>query len=269
MSYINIALGGQSTSSSSVNNGKQSCEFIDSPKALTTVIDTLSTLPKSPPSLYIDLEGVSLSRHGTVSILQILASTINHTYLIDIHTLNSKAFHTPSTNGQTTLKSILESPTTPKVFFDVRRDSDALYAHFGINLSGIHDLQLMELATRPPSTPKIYVNGLARCIEREINITPTELKQWHSVKDKGRNLFDPNRNGSYEVFNMRPLSADVRDYCVQDVAFMPRLWTAYHAKMTPVLAGKVEAATRDRVLMSQSASFNAAGPGMNLGPWSV
>lgn len=46
------------------------------------------------------------------------------------------------------LQSILESPKTPKVFFDVRTDSDALFAQFGIKLAGIIDLQLMELASR-------------------------------------------------------------------------------------------------------------------------
>lgn len=46
------------------------------------------------------------------------------------------------------LKSILESSMTPKVFFDVRTDSDALYGQFGIRLAGIIDLQLMEVASR-------------------------------------------------------------------------------------------------------------------------
>jgi hypothetical protein len=39
----------------------------------------------------------------------------------------SDAFSTAGTNGQT-LKTILESETIPKVFFDVRNDSDALYS---------------------------------------------------------------------------------------------------------------------------------------------
>lgn len=49
----------------------------------------------------------------------------------------------------TSLKRVLESPTIPKVFFDVRNDSDALHNHFGINLDCIQDVQLMENATRP------------------------------------------------------------------------------------------------------------------------
>ncbi|KAL8676593.1 MAG: hypothetical protein Q9186_006909 [Xanthomendoza sp. 1 TL-2023] len=270
MPYFSIPTASQSTSSSDVNNnGNQSSDLIDSPKALTTFIDKLSNLPKSPPSLYVDLEGVSLSRHGTISILQIFLSTTNHTYLIDIHTLNSKAFHTPSTDGQTTLKSILESPAIPKVFFDVRRDSDALFAHFGIQLAGIHDLQLMELATRNPTTSKKYLNSLAKCIEYDGSMPAQQYQQWHIVKDKGTKLFDPRRGGSYQVFNIRPLSGDLRAYCAQDVAVMPRLWAVYQGKMTMEWAGKVEVATKERVVVSQSEFFQPDGPSMNYGPWTV
>ena len=96
-------------------------------------------LSADPPSLYIDLEGVHLSRQGAISILQILISPQRRTYLIDVHALGSKVFSTAGANGQT-LKTIFESETIPKVFFDVRNDSDALYSHFGICLAGIQDI---------------------------------------------------------------------------------------------------------------------------------
>ncbi|KAL2060851.1 hypothetical protein VTL71DRAFT_8903 [Oculimacula yallundae] len=43
-----------------------------------------------------------------------------------------------------TLKEILECPDITKIFFDVRNDADALFAHFGIHLRGTLDLQLLE-----------------------------------------------------------------------------------------------------------------------------
>ncbi|KAL8852576.1 MAG: hypothetical protein Q9221_002572 [Calogaya cf. arnoldii] len=253
---------------SGLGSGDQSSGLIDTPEAMTTVIDTLVTLPSSPPSLFVDLEGVSLSRHGSVSILQLLVSPSNRTYLLDIHTLGHKAFNAPGTDGKTTLKSLLESDAIAKVFFDVRRDSDALYAHFGIELAGIHDIQLMELATRNPLSSKRYVNGLAKCIEKDISMTTNEQQHWKSVKENGIRLFDPRFGGSYEVFNTRPLSKEIRSYCVQDVKFMPGLWAVYNAKLVSLLwIEKVEKATRDRVKNSQSESFNADGPDMKLGPW--
>ena len=106
----------------------------------------------SLPYLYFDVEGVNLSRHGSNSIIELhyrpsCHPEDSHTYLIDVHLLEFSAFSTPGADG-VSLKTVLECPKTPKVFFDVRTDSDALYAQFGIRLAGIIDLQLMELGAR-------------------------------------------------------------------------------------------------------------------------
>ena len=247
-------------------DGHLTSHFIDSCDSLANLIDRLAKLPTEPPSLYIDLEGVRLSRHGTISILQIFVSLTNCTYLIDVHTLREKAFLTLGTNGQT-LKTILESNSIPKVPFDVRRDSDALYAHFGISLACIQDIQLMELATRTFS--KRCVNGLSRCIESDAAMTPSEKQIWKLTKEKGLRLFSPDKGGSYEVFNIRPLAEDIMAYCIQDVKFMPGLWANYSSKLTPQWAGKVDKATEERVVLSHSESFNTKGRHMALGPWSV
>jgi exonuclease 3'-5' domain-containing protein 1 len=237
--------------------------LVDTCTAMADLIDTIAKLPTSPPSLYIDLEGCDLSRNGSVSILQVHFSPDNRTYLIDIHILGGKAFSTAGAGGQT-LKGILESDSIPKVFFDVRNDSDALFSHFGINLAGVHDIQLMELATRTRN--RRYINGLAKCIERDIPLTVSEREAWKETKEKGRNLFAPERGGSYEVFNARPLSKDVLLYCIQDVHLMPKLWRHYNSKMTVKWAAKVEQATRERVALSQTATYNGTGKHMALGP---
>lgn len=101
----------------------------------------------------------------------------------------------------------------------MRNDSDALYSHFGIKLAGVQDLQLMELATR--SFPRRRVNGLARCIENDAPMTAAERQRWKATKQKGVDLFAPERGGSYEVFNVRPLAEDIIQYCVEDVRLLP------------------------------------------------
>jgi hypothetical protein len=66
------------------------------------------TIPQEPvdrvespylTTLYIDLEGVNLSRHGTVSIATLLISDggfhPDRVNLVDIHTRGSSAFTTP------------------------------------------------------------------------------------------------------------------------------------------------------------------------------
>lgn len=128
--------------------------IISTVSQMTTLLKSVSipTLTTSAPSLYFDVEGINLSRHGSISIIELHHKPSSrpdesHRYLIDVHILGFLAFSTPSAEG-VSLKMILESPKTPKVFFDVRTDSDAMYALFGIKLAGIIDLQLMEVASR-------------------------------------------------------------------------------------------------------------------------
>jgi len=238
--------------------------LIDTCTAVASLVDSISDLPKHPPSIYVDLEGVNLSRHGTISILQLFVLPANQTYLVDIHTLGEAAFLTRAANGHT-LKAILESDAIPKAFFDVRNDSDALYSHFGISLAGICDIQLMELATR--SFSKRCVNGLAKCMERDLSMTTRERQIWMATKETGIRLFAPERGGSYEVFNIRPMPEGIRQYCMQDVQFLPRLWQHYFSKLTPRWAIRVEDAAKDRVKLSQTATFVGKGRHMALGPW--
>lgn len=66
--------------------------FINTCTAVAFLVEALAKLPTSPPSIYLDLEGVALSRHGSVSILQIHVSPNDRTFLIDIHSLGETAF---------------------------------------------------------------------------------------------------------------------------------------------------------------------------------
>ena len=241
--------------------------FIDNPRSLIVLLDSIKSIPTSPPSLFVDLEGQKLSRHGTISILQLYIHPLHHVYLIDVHTLGVPAFTTIGSSGQT-LKSILESPSIPKVFFDVRNDSDALYAHFGISLQGVQDIQLMENADRPGHiSGKRCLNGLAKCIERDAPLTAQEKQRWNMIKDKGASLFDPAKGGSYQVFDTRPLNEDIRRYCVSDVQYMPQLRSVYWARLTLEWKDKVEVETRARVTLSQSAGYQPHGQHKALGPW--
>ncbi|KAL4861315.1 hypothetical protein BDV12DRAFT_204141 [Aspergillus spectabilis] len=240
-----------------------STSLVSAPAAVAEMIKYLEDLPTSPPSLYIDLEGVKLSRHGTISILQIYVWRHDKTYLVDIHTFKQEAFSIQSASG-TTLRRILESPSIPKVIFDVRHDSDALYAHFQINLAGIHDLQLMELATRIFS--KRRVNGLARCIETDADMTPSQRPKWKATKEKGVKLFAPEKGGSYEVFNTRPLADEIVEYCVQDVRFLPKLWEVYERRLTKRWRAKVQLAVRNRILLLQSPTYMGVGKHLALAP---
>jgi exonuclease 3'-5' domain-containing protein 1 len=66
-----------------------------------------------------------------------------------VHTLGERAFNTARASKKT-LKDILQEKKIPKVFFDVCNDSATLFAHFGVALKGITDIQLMESAQGRP-----------------------------------------------------------------------------------------------------------------------
>lgn len=237
---------------------------VDCDLAVSNMVDSLAGLPVTPPSIYVDLEGVKLSRQGTISILQLFVLPKDCTYLVDVHQLQHSAFSTPGKNSAKCLKDILEANDIPKVFFDVRNDSDALFHHFQIRLAGVEDIQLMELATR--TFPKMYVCGLQRCIEHDARMTVAEKAAWIAAKEKGMKLFLPDKGGRYEVFNDRPLSEEIIQYCVQDVHFLARLWSHYNAKMSAPWALKVQAATEERVSLSQSKHYNGHGKHKAMAP---
>ena len=188
------------------------------------MLDEFASCSKGPPDLFVDLEGDNLGRSGTLSILQILLLTKPHVYLIDCLKLRADAFEARNSKG-TNLKDILESSEIKKAIFDVRNDSAALYHQYGISLAGVEDIQLMELATR--DRRRRFVSGLAKCIEFDLALTPTERLHCLELKQQGRRLFEPSLGGSYAVFGERPLKEEVMKYCVQDVCILPVAWNTY------------------------------------------
>lgn len=238
-------------------------KFLDTTAALEKFLSDLGNCDGQPPRLYVDLEGNNLSRNGTLSLVTILLEPERDVYLVDVTTLGRDAFTTAGADGRT-LKSVLESEDVVKVYFDIRNDSDALFGLYEIRVAGIEDLQLMELASRNFS--KRNVNGLAKCIERDSTIPFVERRRWQVVKDNGKHLFDPQQGGSYAVFDQRPLSKDIKEYCIQDVTFMPHLRDIYRRKLCDAWWRKIDTETNARIQLSQSPSFRGKGQHMAQGP---
>ncbi|KAF1365573.1 hypothetical protein EJ07DRAFT_95460, partial [Lizonia empirigonia] len=113
----------------------------------------------------------------------------------------------------------LQDGEIPKVFFDVRNDSDALFAHFGVALKGVEDVQLLESETRKTKASRKFLNGLTKCVEKNVLLSfcGNGLASWKLVKKKGELLFKAEHGGSYDVFNRRPIPEDIISYCVNDV----------------------------------------------------
>jgi exonuclease 3'-5' domain-containing protein 1 len=141
-------------------------EVVDSVPALLSLLDNFTNLPTHPPALYLNLEGIRLGRHGSISIISLYIVPRNKIYLVDVYCLGKTAFST-SNSRSSSLRTVLESQTIPKVVFDIRNDSDALFSHCQISVGGIKDLQLMELASQ--QGPKDFVARLAKYIEKVLS----------------------------------------------------------------------------------------------------
>ncbi|KAF2972014.1 hypothetical protein GQX73_g1637 [Xylaria multiplex] len=224
------------------------------------------------PTMYIDLEGVDLCRDGSLSILTLLADTgipTRRVYLIDVHLLGAQCFGTAGAK-QKTLKDILEDEKITKVFFDVRNDSDALYAHFGVRLQGVEDIQLMESATRKTTRSRKFLNGLVKCVEANrftcLNDN-TELAAWKLAKHKGERLFKPEQGGSYEVFTQRPIPEELVSYCAGDVQCLPELRAKFWFR-NQGWQDLVNEETKKRVAASQEPEYQPHGADRAVAPWS-
>lgn len=152
----------------------------------------------------------------------------------------------------------------PKVFFDVRNDSDALYSHFQVRLSCVIDVQLMELATRGFSRKR--VRGLATLIRNSGVLVGFNKMQWEYIKREGKAVFTSADQANKEVWNQRPLPQVIVDYCVQDVTVLPWLWMLYDRGLSDEWREKVEEETVNRVKESQSEDYVGDGEHKTYGP---
>ncbi|THW66475.1 hypothetical protein D6D20_01269 [Aureobasidium pullulans] len=239
--------------------------LIDSEEGVRHLIEEIESSSLQPPFLFMDLEGIYLGRLGSISILQLLVPPNPIVRLLDVHVLQRLAFETKSTTG-TTFKDILESDRYPKIFFDLRNDSDALYSHFGIRLQSVIDIQMLEFGTR--IVPGRFLKSLAKSIEEDSGINYYEVKEWQAGKEAGYMLFDPLKGGSYDVFNHRPLDEAIVDYCSRDVQLLPALLQAYARRLRgwENLAINLQSEAEKRVSLSQSATYNSKCQHMAQGP---
>ncbi|KAI4604697.1 hypothetical protein J4E80_010963 [Alternaria sp. BMP 0032] len=251
-------------------------EMLDTPQAIVELIDKLMSIHEARddaldrPVIHISLEGVNLGRSGTISIITLLiheSPSSQHTYLIDVQRLGTQTFSTASANGKT-LKHILEDEKTPKVFFDVRIDSAALFAFYGIALEGVQDVQLMESAARETTESREYLTGLAHYMAQSRGIGSFhQYTIWSRNQEAGEQLFRPELGGSYDVFNKRPLPDDIVKYCVGRVKCLPELRNKLWGGRRQDWRDLVQDETDRRVAYSHAADYQPGGTDWVLAPW--
>ena len=253
-------------------------DIINTTKEIGDLVDWLILRHAPPvpssPTMYIDLEGVNLCHEGSLSIVTLLIDTgipTRRVCLIDVHVLGAQAFNTTGVAEKKTLKDVLQDENIPKVFFDVRNDSDALFAHFGVALQGVEDVQLMESAVRKTTQSRRYLSGLAKCIENNSHVlfSGSELQSWKQAKEKGQRLFKREYGGSYEIFNQRPIPGEVISYCVGDVECLPELRDSFWRTRAFRWRDLVKEESKKRVAASQRSEYQPHGRDRALASWSA
>lgn len=258
-------------------------EIIDSQADIQYLVNLISRqykqlrnldLPNSP--LYIDAQGAKLNRAGPISLLTILFSSTY--YLVDILQLGATAFTTPSTHHTSgfippnfqaqTLKSIFEDADIPKVFFDSRNASAALFAQYAVSLQGVHDIQLMECAARYAGCARNYLVSLDKCFEQTQPrlVTLEQLFQhgrWRDAKEAAEKLIKPELGEPGKVFDERPIKTEIKMYCVGRVQYLPELrkilWEEKGEEKGEEWMGIVKLATERRVEETQEMGYLSLG----------
>ena len=112
----------------------------------------------------LDCEGVNLgTRGGSLSLitLRTVSPSSAQTYLIDIVRLSPAAL--------APVFALLRSSSVLKIVFDGRMDFSALYHGHGVEIQGVLDLQLVDVASRRES-PEAHLERLGNYLKRgEIN----------------------------------------------------------------------------------------------------
>ncbi|KAF5633319.1 uncharacterized protein FTJAE_7216 [Fusarium tjaetaba] len=163
-----------------------------------------------------------------ISILQIYNAVSHRVYLIDVYWLGATTSWRVNSR-MTTLKGILESKDIIKVFFDVKKNSDALYSEFKIKLAGVHDLQLMELLA---SGSPHRLRDIEDCFWRDVSgQQQTEWRLW-------------------DLRGVVPswCSHRIRDRWVQ---ILPTLYACYDAKLLPGKRASMIATSNSKVEFSR------------------
>ncbi|KAF2135154.1 uncharacterized protein K452DRAFT_203463, partial [Aplosporella prunicola CBS 121167] len=144
-------------------------------------------------------------------------------------------------------------------FFDMRKDSDALFAHYQVSLARVQDVQLMELATRKYS--KKWLASLVKCTED--STIPTAIRSsWQNHQTSLQHV---------SFLYRRPIPAEVKRYCSFRVSVLPDLWKFYDTKLRPAnetfWREKVDQTTKERIRLSHSMGASIEATTTAQGPW--
>lgn len=223
--------------------------WIDTREGLETAVAHLL----SHTTLALDLEGVALSRHGEVSVLQAATGRHGDVYIFDITTLGPEGFE-----GALSLRTLLECPTITKLFWDLRSDLNALHFIYKVLPTNVLDLQVMECAHRIlTGKGGGKVSGLKFILDKtdHAGLSEEERASVKANKESAHTMFNPDHGGSYALWKVRPLNPTLLSYCTDGKFFFSILDT-FQEVCSGLAMEAVARATQRRVDLAQREEFD-------------
>lgn len=189
--------------------------IIDEVKRSAGVLEELMQLA----DIAVDLEGmdvgpggkfVPLGRTSDIYTIQV-ADGSSRAWVFDILSMGSAAFDI----GR--LRELLESQFVIKVFFDARKDADALFHRFNVTLQGVYDLQVLHAIVSGYNI-KRSAKSFSVCLKESGLVEPATLKNLEIVQKQGKGLFT---SRGVHQWRQRPLHPDslIVQYSVDDVKY--------------------------------------------------
>jgi len=211
-------------------------------------------------TIAVDCEGVDLGSQAPSSMLSILHISTGRNsdvHCFDIFKLGASAFTTTTSDGYS-LKTLLETSTVRKLLWDLRSDSSSLFRKYNIKLAGAFDVQVQETANiflkqvkHPYDQRRMLKNvyGLGSTLEKSRVISNDEKARLRTIKAEAKKFFSPDEGGTYENWNIRPLSKLLLEYCC-DSRYFFSLFEQYDTVFRACLRGRY---SRGAYEMSQDA----------------
>jgi hypothetical protein len=165
----------------------------------------------------LDMEGCSLGRNGTTSLLQLSASA-HEVYIFDVLRLGPELFSVYLG------PLILSNPHILKLCYDCRSDADALFHKHRVLAFGLYDLQIVYTALFQ-SAKDPFLKGMLKALQSPGVLHPDEAAAMLRRKLANKKEWSQNR---FDAVLQRPLAPDFVRYCATDVAYlfrMHQLWS--------------------------------------------
>ena len=166
------------------------------------------------------------------------STEISSIYVFDLIILGGKTVFAKTSSS---LRILLEDPDITKVTFDCRRDSDTLYHQFGVTLTGVIELQILDQAVRiqggelPPeksdyfTTSRVpYLSSMGKVMTR------------YALSSEMINIKTSSPHKSHaKIWMERPLLQAAINYAANDVNSIRLQWNKMTGHISNLLKERV------------------------------